>query len=68
VALRVEDDGRGFELEALRNSKDGYKHHLGLVSIQERVEMLDGSVKIYSSPGHGTSMQARIPVEWEAVT
>ena len=67
IALRVEDDGVGFEPESLRHGRNGSQRHLGLVGIRERVEILDGSVQIQSAPGRGTSLQVRIPLEWEAV-
>lgn len=48
--VRIQDDGRGFDLTALSNGKRG----LGLSSITERTRMLDGEVVIDSSPGRGT--------------
>jgi signal transduction histidine kinase len=62
VALRIDDDGIGFDLDADRN-RNGKKQPLGLASMRERVEMLDGSLVVQSSPGHGTSIQARIPLD-----
>jgi signal transduction histidine kinase len=64
IALRIEDDGQGFDMEASKNHH-GKKQPLGMASMRERVEMLDGSLVIQSSPGHGTSIQARIPLDPE---
>lgn len=58
-ALRIEiqDDGRGFDLdEALKT-----EGHYGLLGIQERVTLLNGTLKIQSSPGHGTHLIIHIP-------
>jgi signal transduction histidine kinase len=52
--LTIEDDGQGFEMERRING-------LGLVGIQERIALLDGSMKIDSSPGHGTKLWIEIP-------
>jgi signal transduction histidine kinase len=64
VALRIEDDGVGFDRDASRN-RNGKKQPLGLASMRERVAMLDGSLVVESVPGHGTSIQARIPLDPE---
>lgn len=53
----VEDDGRGFEVGATRESIG-----LGLVSMHERVAALGGRVEIESAPGEGTTVMAEIPV------
>ena len=48
--VRIEDNGRGFDLAALANGKRG----LGLSSITERARMLGGEMAIDSLPGRGT--------------
>lgn len=60
VALRVEDDGCGFDSNHLPAQAD--RRHLGLISMQERAEMLGGSLVVASAPGAGTSVQVRIPL------
>ncbi len=59
IGLRVEDDGVGFSPEEIV-SKENH-HRLGLISMQERAEMLGGSLAVQSAPGEGTSLQVRIP-------
>ena len=54
VGVRVRDDGRGYDAKA---STSGF----GLVSIQERVELLDGRMRVRSAPGEGTILEARVP-------
>jgi signal transduction histidine kinase len=58
VELSVSDDGRGFNLEAVRRGGRG----LGLVSIEERAHALGGEVQIVSRPQQGTSIRVRIHV------
>ncbi len=60
ICLRIEDDGKGFDPDDIIHQKD--TPHLGLISIQERAEMLGGSLAVFSAPGAGTSIQVRIPL------
>lgn len=56
VMLVVEDDGVGFNVTAaLQNDR------LGLLGARERCEMLGGTLRIESSPGHGATIVAEIP-------
>ena len=48
ICMCIEDDGVGFEPE--NQSVDNGRRHLGLIGIQERIEMLGGSFAIFSSP------------------
>lgn len=59
VWMQVRDDGKSFDVDqALRPGK---KQHLGLLGMQERVEMVRGKFSIESKPGHGTVVQVQIP-------
>jgi signal transduction histidine kinase len=58
VELTVADDGRGFDLEAVRRDGNG----LGLVSIEERAHAVKGSVHIVTFPKQGTLIRVRVPV------
>ena len=60
LVLRVTDDGSGFDpyRESLRNGASS----LGLLGMEERVALLNGTVDISSRPGHGVEILARIPV------
>ncbi len=56
VALRVADDGRGFDVdEAATRSR-----RLGLTSMRERAEALGGTMAIESEPGRGTSVTVEV--------
>ncbi len=57
VWLVVEDDGRGFD------TSDVPEDHHGLVGMSERAEMLGGTLRVGSSPGAGTWVEARLPLE-----
>ena len=52
----IEDDGRGFNPDALDRSG-----RLGLLGMYERVSLFGGSLQVESSPGAGTTVCARIP-------
>jgi signal transduction histidine kinase len=56
LILDVKDNGRGFEIS------NAYPGHLGLRSMQERVDQAKGSIEIQSSPGQGTTIKVQIPV------
>jgi signal transduction histidine kinase len=55
VRLTVRDDGAGFDLES---QTAGF----GLLGMRERADLLDGTLKVVSSPGHGTTVQVTFPV------
>ena len=58
VELRVRDDGRGFdEQSALASDEPG---HIGLPTMRERAEMIDGTLEI-DSGRDGTTVIARAP-------
>jgi signal transduction histidine kinase len=59
VALQILDDGVGFDLDQIANSD---KIHIGLASIQERVETLGGILEVYTAPNAGTRLSVRIPL------
>jgi signal transduction histidine kinase/CHASE3 domain sensor protein len=59
LVLRVKDWGQGFD--ALLIQKDEAQH-LGLVSMQERAQMINGVCTIESKLGKGTSIEVRIPL------
>ncbi|WP_204114026.1 cache domain-containing protein [Shimia biformata] len=61
ATLRIADNGRG--LNATRNTEDGKTRPggLGLRNMQERVEQLDGSLRLFSSRS-GTVIVADVPL------
>jgi signal transduction histidine kinase len=55
--LTVTDDGRGFDVEAVRSGSSG----LGLVSMEERARAVGADVDIVSGAGQGTTIRVRGP-------
>lgn len=53
--LEVIDDGVGF------NPNQSFPHHLGLMSMHERLTLVGGTLEITSTPGMGTRIHAIIP-------
>lgn len=64
--LEVEDDGVGFDPQAIDHKGDDRKY-LGLINMRERAELVRGELRVKSSPGKGTVIQALIPLTQEAV-
>ncbi|MBC7226202.1 MAG: PAS domain S-box protein [Thermoflexales bacterium] len=58
IALRVRDDGVGFDPAALPEL--ARRGHLGLQQIRERVEALGGVLEVRSQPGQGTEIRVKI--------
>jgi signal transduction histidine kinase len=57
LKFEVTDDGVGFDVSALDNSGG-----LGLLSIRERVENLNGQLEIKSAAGQGTTVRVMVEV------
>jgi signal transduction histidine kinase len=55
--IEVCDDGRGADPGMLEGAKA-----LGIQGMRERVQLLDGSLRIECAPGMGTAVRARIPL------
>jgi signal transduction histidine kinase len=62
----LEDDGRGFEVEDTLASHEKARR-LGLRGMRERVDLLGGELEIESSPGAGTTLYVRIPVDADGI-
>jgi PAS domain S-box-containing protein len=58
VVAIIEDNGRGFEPEAQKQSPI---RGLGLLGMRERAAQLRGQVTVESQPGHGTTVFVRLP-------
>jgi signal transduction histidine kinase len=55
LTFEVEDDGRGFDQGTVGGS--------GLTNMRDRVEAVGGTLQVSSTPGSGTTIRGRIPVE-----
>ena len=57
VSVTITDDGCGFDAES---AMDHRTRGLGLLIMQERLRAVDGSLRIESRPGAGTSVMAQV--------
>jgi len=57
MRLSIADDGKGFDLEAVRAGAG-----LGLLSMRERVRLVRGRIEWRSRPGAGTRVEVRVPL------
>lgn len=61
LTIIVEDDGVGFDVEALLKTP-AKNRRFGLLGMQERVALVGGSVNIESTPGVGTTVLVNIDI------
>jgi signal transduction histidine kinase len=57
IHLTVRDSGVGFDPELIRDTQG-----LGLISMQERVRLVQGTISITSKPHSGTKISVRVPL------
>jgi signal transduction histidine kinase len=57
IHLTVRDSGAGFDREAARKSRG-----LGLISMEERLKLLNGTFSIESQPNRGSTIHAGVPL------
>ena len=61
ISVGVFDNGKGFDINELhRRLQDG--SHYGLVGMQDRIKLLNGTFKIHSAPGQGTRLIVSVPL------
>jgi len=61
VNLSVNDDGCGFDPETALHTAG--RECYGLLGMRERVELLEGKLKVSSEPGKGTEINVYLPVQ-----
>src|SRR4029077_14483756 len=57
ICLTIRDSGVGFDREGAKTSRG-----LGLISMEERVKLVKGTLSIDSQPKRGTTIHARVPL------
>ena len=57
MRLSISDDGVGFDISQVQPARG-----VGLLSMEERVRLLKGSLRIESRPGGGTELEVLVPV------
>jgi len=63
LKVTVEDNGVGFHTQDIF-SRLADNNHLGLITVQQRVNQLQGVLEIKSKPNLGTSISITVPIEW----
>jgi len=61
--LLIEDDGKGFQPNAIASEGKKERQSFGLSILKERVYLLKGKVDILSEPGKGTKIEIELPLE-----
>ncbi len=59
ICMEISDDGRSFRVSETMDRKG--KRRLGLLGMQERVRLVNGTFAIESVPGRGTTVRVKIP-------
>jgi signal transduction histidine kinase len=60
LRLEVRDDGKSFDVERVGRSRKN--RHLGLLGMQERMDMVGGKFSVASANGKGTTVRADVPL------
>ena len=58
LEITVRDDGQGFDPA----SQDLHTGHYGLLGLQERAHLVEGTLSLSSSDGEGTTLRFRVPL------
>jgi PAS domain S-box-containing protein len=61
LRLSILDNGKGFGVEERRLGK----HGLGLIGMEERVRVVQGTYEVQSAPGQGTKITVWVPIPKE---
>ncbi len=61
ATLSLRDNGRGFDPLGQQHLQPGREGGYGLQGLQERLELVGGSLKVESAPGAGTSLRVTVP-------
>ncbi len=62
----IEDDGIGFNVDKFMHLSSDNGRGLGVIGMKERISLLGGDFNIQSSPGEGTRLFIRIPLQRES--
>jgi PAS domain S-box-containing protein len=62
IHLTASDSGSGFDIEAAKRTRG-----LGLVSMEERLKLVKGTLAIESQLQHGTMIHARVPLREDLI-
>lgn len=62
ILFSYADDGTGFDWEKIQKERKG----LGLMNIQQRVQIMKGEIEIKSKPGEGMTTVIQLPIDENA--
>lgn len=62
ITLTIADNGHGFDVDQARARAEATSH-FGLLGINEQATAVEGAVTVYSQPGAGTRVVARLPMQ-----
>jgi signal transduction histidine kinase len=65
LRLEVRDDGQSFDVAKVGSSRKN--RHLGLLGMQERMDMVGGTFSVESVSGKGTTVRADVPMATDAL-
>ncbi|MCB0212613.1 MAG: sensor histidine kinase, partial [Anaerolineae bacterium] len=61
LTVLITDNGKGFDVQAVRKQYDK-RGSLGMINMQERIEAINGRLKIQSEIGQGTEVSFTLPL------
>ncbi len=61
--VQISDDGIGFDVSKITDIDESGRGR-GVFSMKERIGLLGGTCRIESKPGHGTTIQAKVRLNW----
>ena len=61
LTVKIKDNGQGFDVQAVRQRYDK-RGSLGMINMQERIEAINGHLKIQSQIGKGTEVIFTLPI------
>ena len=67
VLVEISDNGVGYDIDAVNANYD-QRGSLGMINMRERTEVLNGTLRIDSAEGKGTTVTIMIPLKEKPVT
>lgn len=62
IGIEIEDDGKGFDLNAINSQADKIQG-IGLLGMRERITLISGKFNITSQPGGGTRIAVEVALD-----
>lgn len=67
IEIHIQDNGKGMQIDAMDLERE-VKEGMGLTSIEERLNIIDGRLDVHSIPGKGTHLSARVALRLRETT